>query len=314
MKTNWLFSPKQDIAFIAGAPIIGYAVFAAMVFGPVAIVPVFSLFLLFILEGPHVFATATRTYLNSSDRESLGKLRLLMILPLCLIGPLFTMAGMATVFYVITVVWLHTHVAKQHVGFLALYKRKAGQFEDIGYETKFFKASLYLPVILFLLKDAAGIKPFLYFGLAYLIPFSYHIAKELTKDNPIYPKLMLFATTVPLQWLAFGYASVNPLGARAAGIVLAFSHTIQYHRLMVAYHSEDAKEIAKKDRKPWHTLAGYAVIVIGINLLIYAFPKGLTDNEIILSAFWGIPFQHYLLDGVIWKTKEYPVFRQAIGV
>ncbi len=325
-KEYCLFSPLQDFAFIAGAPIFGYITLLSLMFGPAQSLVFFSMLLLLVLEGPHVFATATRAYFTPEDRNSVGRKKLWMLLPLCLIGPVFVAAGLLPVFYAITVVWLHTHVAKQHVGFLALYKRKAGEMEDIRYETLFFKTSLYLPVILFLTKDAAHPNSFLYAGMLYAVPFAYYVSRELSKKHLSTPKLMLVLTSVPLQWLAWGYAANHPLGARLAGIILAVSHTIQYHRLVIEYHRVDANDIEEMEKelnitrrnsrkKPWHSLAGYALMIIGANFVLHVLPRGImSGNEVLMASLWGLSFQHYLLDAVIWKTKDYPVFRRAIGV
>ncbi len=99
---RFLISPAQDFAFIAGSAFIGYAVLALMVFGVVSITP-FSLILLFILEAPHIFGTWTRSYLDPEHREKLGWRVLWQIVPLCLVPPLFILAGAQIVFYVLTV-------------------------------------------------------------------------------------------------------------------------------------------------------------------------------------------------------------------
>jgi hypothetical protein len=170
---------------------------------------------------------------------------------------------------------------------------------------------LYVPVIFFLLHKRIGLEGYMIAGAVALVPMLWFTLRQYeNKRLSLSPKLVLMATTIPLQWLAFGFAITHPNGAKAAGVVLAFSHTIQYHRLNVLYHKEDAK--TAQTRKLWHSFAGYAVVAIVLNFALYLIPGALINNELALSMFWGMIFQHYLLDAKIWKTKDFPIFAKSL--
>lgn len=310
----YLLSPAQDYLFIAASPLIGFAVLGLMMSGIVNLAP-FALILLIVLEGSHIFATWTRSFLDAEHRQKIGWQRLALLPLLCLIPPLFVMAGETgqAVFYALTIVWLHTHVAKQHVGFVALYKRKAGELDEVAFETKFYKTMLYAPVVFYLLQGVIGLKGFAIAGTCAVVPLMWFMLREYERGRlTINPKLVLVVLTVPLQWAAFGFAIGHVNGAKAAGVVLAFSHTIQYHALMYRYHSTEAAE--SKAKKPWHSFLGYAGIILALNFFLYVVPKTYLESEILLSMLWTPIFAHYIVDGWVWKTGQFPVLRKALGI
>ena len=84
--------------------------------------PIYLTWFLFV-DGPHVMGTITRTYLDKRERRRLGWF-LWVVVPFVLIGPVMVWAGQASLFYLFAVCWQHYHIAKQHLGFMMLWKAK----------------------------------------------------------------------------------------------------------------------------------------------------------------------------------------------
>ncbi len=181
------------------------------------------------------------------------------------------------------------------------------------FEVKFYKIMLYAPVIFYLLHKRIGLDGYMTAGAVALVPLLWFGLRQYENNRlNLSPKLVLMATTIPLQWLAFGFAITHPQGAKAAGVVLAFSHVVQYHRLNILYHKEDAK--TSQTRKLWHSIGGYAAVSILLNFALYVIPTAFITNELVLSMFWAVIFQHYILDAKLWKTKDYPIFARSLNL
>jgi hypothetical protein len=84
------------------------------------------------IDGPHVFATLSRTYLDPEERIARARL-LRWSLAFFALGPasvaLAAFIGTRTpfdVFLVFCSLWAYWHVVRQHYGVMVLYERKAG--------------------------------------------------------------------------------------------------------------------------------------------------------------------------------------------
>lgn len=308
----WLINRHDDLVWITGGAVLGYATLLAFFLG--APVAPFSLFMVLLLESPHVFATATRSYLDGEERRRQGAF-LLLVIPLCLIGPFMLWLGLGTAFFTIAVLWLHFHIAKQHVGFVMLYKRKAGEVDDIKLDKYFLLGSLTLPLILFVFRDHLSQKVILVTIFIYAAAALWYGLRQFERRRSVTrQKLLLMGLVIPLQWLAFGFATTPAGGGiRTAGIVITFCHSMQYHRLMRLYHTTERRE-RPESKKLWHTLGGYLFVILSLNIVLYVLPGLATGGDVMIAAVWGLSFQHYLLDGRIWKTKDYPIFRKALGL
>ena len=98
-------------------------------------------------------ATVTRTYLDKRERKRLGWF-LWIIVPFCFIGPVMAWAGQASLFYLFAVCWQHYHIAKQHMGFMMLWKAKNKERDplDLKLDRWFMLSSTVLPLALFVIK------------------------------------------------------------------------------------------------------------------------------------------------------------------
>lgn len=128
----WLDGPRIDLPFYLGGALVGWA---ALLAHAVAGVPAVTLYLVWILflDGPHLWATLSRTYIDREERRTRGPLLVGALAWAAL--PIGTLAwGHLTgqrlpwaLFLAFVQVWAYWHVVRQHYGFLVLYQRKAGE-------------------------------------------------------------------------------------------------------------------------------------------------------------------------------------------
>ena len=152
-QTGWIISGTEDLTWFIGPALVSYAALALMAAG----FPLTPLYLIWLLgiDGPHVLATVTRTYFDNNARRRLGPL-LWVAIPAMLAGPLMVAAGGELLFYTLAITWLHYHIAKQHFGFVMLYRHKAGDRDRIDYllDRWFLLTSLMLPFARLLVKSS----------------------------------------------------------------------------------------------------------------------------------------------------------------
>jgi hypothetical protein len=317
---KWIISRGEDLTWFIGPVLISYAVLALMAAG----FPITPLYLIWLLgiDGPHVLATMTRTYFDPAERHRLGRW-LWVVIPAAMLGPIMVATGGESLFYVFAVSWLHYHIAKQHFGFVMLYKHKARERDrtDFLLDRWFLLTSLMLPFGRFMVHN--------YFtGLAtlpavqrldallltaYAVLTAAYLLRQLHKwknGQPLnMPKLMLLAAIVPLQWMAFGYAAANATdGLLRAGIVLGLFHSFQYHRLMW-FHNRN--RYADRETETGSGLASilarrvvyYFGAAVLLNLVLAEAPGYFMPGPFVKAAVWGIPFTHYILDSKIWRVR-----------
>jgi hypothetical protein len=317
----WIISRSQDLMWFIGPALVSYTVLALLAAG-FPLTPVFLIWLIGI-DGPHVLATVTRTYFDRAERRRLGSL-LWVVAPAMAMGPIMVAAGAASLFYVVAVTWLHFHIAKQHFGFVMLYKHKARERDRVDFllDRWFLLASLMLPFAHFALQSfypnlAATLTTQIAertLAAGYAILAAGFLLRQLDKwrrGAPLNaPKLMLFAAVVPLQWIAFAYAGSSGVtdGLVRAGIVLGLFHSLQYHRLMW-FHNRNRYSAPEAGGE-----AGLAAILarrfgyyfgaaVLLNLVLSILPGRLVPSLYVNAALWGIPFTHYILDSVIWRVR-----------
>ncbi len=323
IRTPWIISRRQDLIWFIGSGGIGYAALGLMALG-FPLTPL-QLFWFFLVDGPHVLSTVTRTYCDSAERAKLGRF-LWMPVPLMLIGPVMTMGGLYALFTLLAVCWQHFHIVKQHFGFMMLYKAKLRDRNDFWLDRIFLLASLFLPLMLFVLKTRPALTAALNSlpaPLPWLPNFSLALYGSLTLTWLIrqgekwhkglemnWPKIGLLATVVPLQWLALTHAAqYGPDGILRAGITLGLFHSFQYHRLMWFHNKNRYSEDAAPQRyglaaKLAPSVGVYLAIAIGLHFLTTFVPQAIFPfNQVVSASVWGIAFTHYCLDARIWHVR-----------
>lgn len=317
--TGWIVSKREDLTWFIGSSAVGYAALLALVAG----FPVLTAVLIWNLaiDGPHVFATASRTYFDKVSRQKLGW-RLWMIIPFALVGPVLWLTNSGWLIFLV-ISWAQFHVAKQHLGFVMLYKRKTGERSDIGLDKRFIVISLMLPWALYVyrLLDIPGtqqtafmvafaLPALLYAGFA-LFYLTHQIGKALRGEVCNLPKLLLLLVVIPLHWIAFAYASTLPIdqGLLVAGIATNIGHSLQYQRL-TWFHNRNRYEGVSRStfglasvvnsRLSIFLLTGFV-----LNLLFAVLPQyAMKGNQLLLSILVGANMLHYYLDSIIWRTRS----------
>jgi hypothetical protein len=314
-RTNWIISRRDDLTWFIGSAAVSYIAFGLMAAG----FPIMLIYLIWLVgvDGPHVIATVTRTYFDKQERQRLGWF-LWIIVPLTLGGPLMVWLGQASLFYLFAVCWQHYHIAKQHFGFIMLWKAKNKERDplDLKLDRWFLLTSTILPLALFVLKTRLpGLQ---WIGsvalagyLAVVVVYVAHQVRKFRAGLPMNsPKLLLLAVLVPLQWLIFMHAATfGADGILRAGITLGLFHSFQYHRLLW-FHNRNRYAVPDGWQK--YGLAAffakdfgyYLFIAIGLHLLLSVLPQTMNPGvEWIKAAIWGIPFTHYMLDSKIWRVR-----------
>ena len=315
--SRWIISKRQDLTWFIGSSAVSYVALGLMVAG-FPILPL-QIIWFFGVDGPHVLATVTRTYLDKAERRKLGAY-LWVLVPLMAVGPGMAITGHAALFFLLAVCWQHFHIVKQHFGFVMLYKAKNDERDprDLALDRWFLLASLFVPLALFVthtqprmsaLRPASPVCVVAYGALA-----ATWMARQLEKHRASLPmnapKLALLAAVIPLQWCALLHAAhYGPSGILRAGITLGLFHSFQYHRLMW-FHNRN--RYSGPDAGARHGIAAplaahvarYFALAVGLNILLSFLPSLLFPTDAVQAAVWGIPFMHYCLDARIWKVRS----------
>ncbi len=290
---NWLWGAKSDLTwnfapFWAGFLIAFVAYFARNLGGmndnPVWNLRLFghnihiaALILYFyspIVDAPHLWATVARTYTDKEEwaqrrRLFLGSLAWFVIGPVVILLPYLLHATVGFPAAQESLAWLVWtrffelyalfHIAKQHWGFVALYKRKNGDMADElenRVDALFFKTALWLPYIAMLAApwyvDFDG-KPFTFLSgvlggrtygewlhagcnvvlLAMCVAYAFFQVDQWRKGKVRNgPKLLYIGTLVALYFVTF---AVDERVAVFWLITTGIGHCAQYHRVVWAY-------------------------------------------------------------------------------
>lgn len=225
----WLISKRDDLLWFVGGSFLGYGLFAvAATLGwmPGPAVIIWSL----LLNAPHIFSTATRVVFDSSERKKIGW-SWLMLLPLLALGPALDLAVAPRSSYVLILLWGHYHISKQHMGFVMLYRAKARERSDATRDKRFALASLMLPLAYYgfaalVANGRLVLVGFVAVGVGLAIRY---VAAEIGQPEHNWPKLLLLAVTIPLNWAAFIYAAQTLSLERLAiaGMVTNIGHSFQ---------------------------------------------------------------------------------------
>ena len=316
---RWIISRNQDLTWFIGSGAISYAVLGLLA-GGFPLTPLFLIWLVGI-DGPHVLATVTRTYCDPAERRRLGSL-LWVVAPAMAVGPFLVAAGAESLFYIFAIGWLHFHIAKQHFGFIMLYKYKARERDRLDFllDRWFLLSSLMLPFARFaaraffvsLMANPWAQRAEMLLMALYTVLAGAFVLRQMDKwrrgMSLNLPKLMLFAVVMPLQWVTFGYAATVPAdGIIRAGVVLGLFHSFQYHRLMWFHNRNRYGGATERSSGMAAVLARrfayYFAAAVVLNLLLSILPGRFSPSPYLKAALWGLPFTHYILDSVIWRVR-----------
>jgi len=260
--TKWITSRNFDLLWYIGACITGYVmIYLNLGLG----IPVLFLLWFWIIsvDGPHVFGTISRTYLDPEEWKTRRKLFLGSLLWF-LLGPLMLLAGGALdtplpyfIFLAFAQLWAYWHVVRQHYGFLTLYQKKNGETSGKGNPIDYwmFYILMIAPFISFALRNPqarellrlpvtiSGAEQYLIYVLHALIAIAIcvYVIKEmrLAQQGLTWnlPKNLFLLACMPLHLFLFLHPYVSThVDVRMVAVFVTFYHNIQYHGIVWFYN------------------------------------------------------------------------------
>ena len=307
---QWITSRNYDLLWYIGACLSSYLLLYLNLALGISALLLWTFWILSV-DGPHVFGTISRTYLDTEERHQRARL-LLGSLLWFLVGPAFLIFAIASknlapflIFLTLAQLWAYWHVVRQHYGFVVLYQKKNG--EPAGKQNKvdypIFYVWMLLPFLSFLIRHPQA-RP--YFGLGaerstleqaglffihgiIIASVAIYIAKEIyryikSKEFNL-PKNLYLLACVPLHFLIF----LNPfistqLDIHLFAVFVTFYHNIQYHGIVWFYNRNRYGKDVSGSR---YGLSSF----VSKNFLIY-YAAGLLFALIYRSLNW------YLVGGV----------------
>lgn len=262
ISVRWITNRNCDLLCYIGAAATGYLlIYANLRLGISALW--LWWFWIVAVDGPHVFATLSRTYLDSEEwRQRPGLL--LGSLLWFVVGPIFFTVSLIShslqpflLFLTLANLWAYWHVVRQHYGFLVLYQKKNGEPSGKANRIDYwiFYVLMIAPFVSFILRHPQA-RPF--FGLAqYLsqpekivlfvihgtvvaavVIYSVKELLRLSSGQPLnLPKNLFLLACVPLHLFLFLHPYVSThIDLRLFAVFVTFYHNIQYHGIVWFYN------------------------------------------------------------------------------
>jgi hypothetical protein len=330
--SRWIVSARQDLLWIHGSVLAGVLLLAVLAAAPpidaragllqpaLLAVVLWGVF----FDGTHVVGTWARSYW-AEDAASRAGLPGSWSWALLLVGPAAALhEGAFGAFLVGAYAWAFYHLVRQHWGFVALYRRRAGDAAGPAWldEALLWTGALHpyaryalsdgyarsgLPVLL-PTATAAALRPWLDLAALALAAALIAVWTVRVRDGRMRPGPQHLLIAIVAAFHAAVFATLrDPLLITAA---LTIAHNLQYHR--VVWHHE-----AGKGRRPLGGLVPYLAAGVAFGACWYgarvagAFAAGPSLlGRVLLGLGWGVALHHYLVDGRIWRARRPP----AVGV
>ena len=290
LTANWITGRNYDLFWYIGASITGYILIYLNI-GLAISAMLLWWFWIVSVDGPHVFGTISRTYLDSQEwkirsRLLLGSLLWFLLGPLCLGIGLMTQSTLSFfAFLTFAQLWAYWHVVRQHYGFMVLYQKKNG--EPAGKENQFdywiFYILMIAPFVSFILRHPQArpqlglgdsMSPFeimlnnsitLFVILTIVVFFAKELLRIANGKKINLPKNIFLFACIPLHLMIFLHPYISTkVDIRLFAVFVTFYHNIQYHGIIWFYNRNRYKD--DKDR----TKFGLASLVSN-NFLRYYF-------------------------------------------
>jgi hypothetical protein len=260
VRTGWLVDRRQDLLSTVGGLSASLVLLGLHMWGGVSSVVLWWAWIL-VLDGPHIFATLSRTYLDRRERESRRQL-LLGSLGWFAVGPFFLAVSLAVgrrlpfdLFLAAVGIWAYWHVVRQHYGLMALYQRKNGDMHPV--DRRIDSLTLYVgllaPFAAFSVTHASarrmlglGAQPGPEVVLtqacwaAVVAVVALFAARQVQRwragAGVNGPKVLLLAAALGLSALLFSPPVVARIELLMVAAVVTAFHNIQYHGIVWFYH------------------------------------------------------------------------------
>ena len=315
MRNRWIVGRGVDLALVSGSSLAG---FGYILLYSVFHVPISYLWWFWSVgfDGTHIFATASRTYLDPDARKRDAALLYGSAVVLFTLGPALVLVGLKHLLALIVAVWAYYHVVRQHYGFLVLYKVKNGDTapEDNRLDRAFLGVMLIAPPFLrFFARhpEELGIpfrmgwaEPIVWVAVA-VVGVAWGVRQWLAGARNL-PKYLLLGGIVPLHWLTFALMSWQ-----AAVPTVSIVHNLQYHAL-VWFHNRNRYGEARAITRSMVTYAAVA-LAFSAAYRIPGFQLGKV-SDLAFGFFCGFGLTHYYLDSRIWRVRSDPELKVALGL
>lgn len=334
-RAAWLVDRRHDLLSTVGGVSASLALVALHVGAGVSSVLLWWAWVL-MLDGPHLFATVSRTYLDS--REWRDRARLLWgSLAWFAAGPVaFGLSALLgsklpfVVFLSLAGLWAYWHVVRQHYGIMVLYQRKGGETD--ARERRLDSVTLYVgllaPFVAFLLTHPgarrrlgltgeptweAGVAQACFAAvLALVVAQGVRQARRWRSGRGVNgPKLLMMAAALGLTAVVFTPAVSHRMDFMMFAVAVTAFHNVQYHGIVWFYHRNryhgpgaDPASFGLAPRVSQRFLV-YAVCGVAFTLLyrglgcgMGAYPGcGGFDTKLTLAA--GLTLRDFM-EGLIW--------------
>ena len=331
---GWMISQKDDLVWFIGSVLASYLLlFANLKLGVTISVVLWVWALIF--DGPHVFATLSRTYADTDEMQKRKRLLLGSLLWFAL-GPTMVILGRLNflgtpfwgpAFFVFASLWAYYHLVKQHYGFMILYKKKnqdLAEFDNLV-DRAFLLIGMTYPLLHFIQNGVAGQRriPFAKDSVAFawvtnLVLFAFIVslllflgrqAQRFLARQPVNaPKLLLLVACLPVHWIVARLAEPLEYGDLAIVAMLTIYHNIQYHRIVWFHNRNKYKPDANFGAASFisKNLWRYALLALLFGA-VYHIPNRaelFVPGGIGAAFIWGGAFIHYYLDSKIWRVRS----------
>ncbi|PWT91037.1 MAG: hypothetical protein C5B54_06130 [Acidobacteria bacterium] len=324
MTTNWITNRNFDLLWYIGACLTSYAMIYLNLALGISAVMLWWIWIVSV-DGPHVFATISRTYLDTQEREErrrllLGSLLWFLLGPLCIAAAILSGAPMIFfMFITFAQLWAYWHVVRQHYGFLCMYQKKngepAGKANQLDYWI--FYILMLAPFVSFLLRHPSaryqlGLGPVLstpeHYALIFLhsliaLALIVYVFKEARNKTFNLPKNVFLMAAVPLHLLIFLHPYISThVDIRLFAVFVTFYHNIQYHGIVWFYNRNRYRQDSSGARFGWASkvsrnfLTFYAVAIIFT--LLYRYPNWyFAGTEIPFFGWQNNPVSRAMIGG-----------------
>lgn len=317
LRFAWIDGPRVDLTFYIGGALLGWA---ALLAHAVAHVPATMLYLFWILflDGPHLWATISRTYLDREERSTRRALLLGALawaaLPVGTIvwGHLTGQRLPWALFLAFVQTWAYWHVVRQHYGFLVLYQRKAGEpagiasridyyafytvmlapFASFALRHPFARRELGLPAAASLLERGLVNTLFIITALAIVVYVTSEVLHARRGQPVNVGKNAFLAACVPLHLVTLLHPTWSvSIELLAVTIIVTSFHNLQYEAI-VWRHGQRRYHVPDADAR-----FGIATRIFRHAVVWYL--AGLTFTILLRYASWS-------LDGRFWPFSPTP--------
>ena len=257
---GWIIGRTSDLTWLIGGALVAYGLLAAHLFLGVAAVTIYMIWVLAI-DGPHVFATLSRTYLDRRERAARATL-LRWSLCFFALGPasvgVSALAGQRfpyDLFLTFCMLWAYWHVVRQHYGVMVLYKKKASDMDaaDDRVDSLFLYVGLLAPIVSFAVTHErtlamlgieaptrethmVSIGAWSLVGVA-LLALAARQLDRIRRDVPLnIPKLLFLAAAISVSVVLFSPPVAARIEYEAVFPIVTSFHNVQYLAIVWFFH------------------------------------------------------------------------------